>query len=226
MKKNHLLITICAMMFSLCACNSNESGSINSTDVENMSLHDMLVQAEDVNTNDLINASIKDIGSAKATYCNKILKLSGSVWSIAEDHLVLYNGFPFSGNYYLVDVYLPIEDKVSVSEGQHIVVVGNMTNKIIKYDLENSEYKSYHYQMQNANIYDKKEVYTATVISPTNEAEPGFYVKMGEADDTRLVYFDTSINNDWVSDGDVIKFCADCKQAGRGYIYKNAVLIE
>ena len=152
MKKLLALILAAALALSLVACGGDGTGDNNtpstpsggngdttSTDTPSgggedneteepaMTKEEMLQVAEDVSWVDIQNASVENIVKAKQQYCNKVMQLKGKIWSIEQDHIVIGGD---AANY-LVDVYLPLDEIITLENQQVITVVGKTTDEII-----------------------------------------------------------------------------------------------
>lgn len=137
MKQYIALVLALVMCLSLCACGGgNESPETTTPEEAIMSKEEMLEQAMDVQVHEIENVSHDNIARAKQDYCNKVLNLTGQISKIAEDHIELGIGL------YVVDVYLPIDELITLQTHQQITVVGQTTDTIEK----DSNQKS-HYQM-------------------------------------------------------------------------------
>lgn len=178
MKKLLALMLAAALAFSLVACGGGSgtgdtntpsgNGDTTSTDTPNggedntpsMTKEEMLEQAEEVSHGDIQNASIENIANAKQLYCNKILKLRGTIRTINEDYVVI-GQYPAN---YVVDVYLPVEEIVTLKEGMVISVVGKTTDEILD-ETENVDGISFdysHYQMPSAYlVLEDYEIFSA-----------------------------------------------------------------
>ena len=162
MKKATYFFLALVLFLSLCACGPTASTEETTpTEVEEETAptkeetaptkEEMLQTAQKVSTIDILNSSKENIAKAKLEYCNKTLLLSGIVREIKEDHIELCI---YYGASYHVDVYLPLEEIVTLERGQGLTVVGKTTDEI----LESSEavggytFKYKFYQMPTAYI--------------------------------------------------------------------------
>lgn len=169
MKKLLALMLAAALALSLVACGgSGGTGDTTSTNTPSggedsapsMTKEEMLEQAEEVSHSDIQNVSIENIANAKLLYCNKILKLRGTIRTINENYIVI-GQYPAD---YVVDVYLPIEEIVTLKEGMVISVVGKTTDEILD-ETENvggSSFNYSHYQMPSAYlVLEDYEIFAA-----------------------------------------------------------------
>ena len=119
MKKLLALILSFVLLLSLCACGggttsqettqtpevSTDTSSENTTEettTDEITLEEMLAEAEVLDHNALSKAIYNNIVNAKSIYQGKYFIVTGPVWEITEEYIVL------SGNF---RVYLPIEEK-------------------------------------------------------------------------------------------------------------------
>ena len=99
----------------------------------------MLEQATEAQAHEIDNASNENMALAKQNYCNQVLKLTGQITKIAEDHIELGTGI------YVVDVYLPVDELVTLQTNQQVTIVGQTTDSI-----EKDSNGISHYQMPTA----------------------------------------------------------------------------
>ena len=148
MKKLLALILAAALALSLVACGggsgagdtktpndmpSTEKGDTTSTDTpsgggedstqaaNSMTKEEMLETAEEVTIPDMRQAVAENQVRAKEQYCNTPILVSGEVYEIKNDRVIL-NGEDTT--MVLVDVYLQTNDLIELSTNQRISVVG------------------------------------------------------------------------------------------------------
>ena len=134
MKKAISLLLALVLCLSLCACGSGNDTpetteaptETTSPEVTVMTKEEMLEQALEAQLHEVENEFHENLAKAKQEYCNKVLKLTGRIANIAEDHIELGTGW------YTVDVYLPIEDLITLQTQQQVTIVGQTTDVIEK----------------------------------------------------------------------------------------------
>ena len=212
MKKLLALILAAALALSLVACGgdsgardtntpSGGNGEETSTDTPSgggedstpsMTKEEMLQIAEEVSWVDIQNASIENIARAKQQYCNTVMQLDGKIWSIEEDHVVIGG----SGANYLVDVYLPLDEIITLENQQVITVVGKTTDEIIDTTENVAEYSfdfSY-YQMPNAYLVKDTVEWNCKTRGPSMNDDYDWIVEFEGSNILHHVYFSDSID--------------------------------
>lgn len=145
MKKIVILFLIFVISANLFAC-TNKTNSEAKEKV--LSKEEMLAQALEIDIGNICSASGANLASAKNEYCEKIIKLTGIVERINEDHVVLKRAGESS---YCVDVYLPSEELVSIKRNYQITVVGKTSVDIIEIpNVDDTTKIEFHYQMPTA----------------------------------------------------------------------------
>ena len=99
-------------------------------------------------------------------YCNKILQVNGQITQIAEEYVVISSGD------YAIDVYLPLEELITLTLYQQVIIVGETTDEIVKAGFGG------HYQMPVA--YLVRDRYNIRCVIQTNG------IKLVGADGTQL----------------------------------------
>ena len=127
MKKTVSLLLALVICLSLCACGGgNESPETTIPEEPVMTKDEMLEQATEVTAAEINNAFFDNSSSAQGAYCNQILKVTGQITRIAEDHIVLGTGV------YVVDVYLPMTEIAALQINQQVTIVGQTADTIEK----------------------------------------------------------------------------------------------
>ena len=132
MKKPLLIVLTLAMLLSLCACGGNSDTPANTetspaqseepieeTSADEITLEEMLAEAEVLDYNTLADAISSNIVNAKNTYQDKYFIATGPVDDITEEYIII------SGNY---RVFLSIEEIATISTNQYITIVGRANN--------------------------------------------------------------------------------------------------
>lgn len=136
MKKLLALILSFVLLLTLCACgggttsqqttqtpevstDTNSENTTEETTTDEITLEEMLAEAEVLDHNALSKAIYNNIVNAKSTYQGKYFIVTGPVWEITEEYIVL------SGNF---RVYLPIEEIATINLNQYITIVGRANN--------------------------------------------------------------------------------------------------
>lgn len=190
---------------------------------DSMSKEEMLAQAEEVNASVINNESFENFARAKQTYCNKILKLKGMVQSIAEDHIELgYNST------YVIDVYLPMDEILTLEVGQQIAVVGETTDEVINSSENIAEYafEYVHYQMPTAYLVQDRFEITGILKGVNTSFAPAFNIQIGDSNVLKLIHFADSVDTSSLQFGQEIKFEAKCVSDSMGWEYYEAEIIE
>ncbi|MDE6932027.1 MAG: hypothetical protein K2P37_05005 [Oscillospiraceae bacterium] len=215
MKKLLALMLAAALALSLVACGggggtgdnntpSGGNGDTTSTDTPSgggedseteepvMTKEEMLQVAEEVSWTDIQNASVKNIASAKQQYCDKVMQLDGKIWSIEEDHIVIGG----TGDNYLVDVYLPLDEIITLENQQIITVVGKTTDEIVNTTENVAEYSfdfSY-YQMPNAYLVKDTVEWNCKTRGPSMNDDYDWIVEFENSNILHHVYFSDSVD--------------------------------
>ncbi len=215
MKKLLALMLAAALALSLVACGggggtgdnntpSGGNGDTTSTDTPSgggedseteepvMTKEEMLQVAEEVSWTDIQNASVKNIASAKQQYCDKVMQLDGKIWSIEEDHIVIGG----TGDKYLVDVYLPLDEIITLENQQIITVVGKTTDEIVNTTENVAEYSfdfSY-YQMPNAYLVKDTVEWNCKTRGPSMNDDYDWIVEFENSNILHHVYFSDSVD--------------------------------
>lgn len=215
MKKLLALMLAAALALSLVACGggggtgdnntpSGGNGDTTSTDTPSgggedseteepvMTKEEMLQVAEEVSWTDIQNASVKNIASAKQQYCDKVIQLDGKIWSIEEDHIVIGG----TGDKYLVDVYLPLDEIITLENQQIITVVGKTTDEIVNTTENVAEYSfdfSY-YQMPNAYLVKDTVEWNCKTRGPSMNDDYDWIVEFENSNILHHVYFSDSVD--------------------------------
>lgn len=214
MKKLLVLMLAAALTLSLVACGGSGAGDNNtsstgngdttSTDTpsgggedstqatESMTKEEMLQVAEEVSWVDIQNASVENIARAKQQYCNIVMQLEGRIWSIEEDHVVIGG----DGANYLIDVYLPIEEILTLENNQVISVVGKTTDEIIDVTENVAEYSfdfSY-YQMPNAYLVKDTVEWNCKTRGPSMNDDYDWIVEFEGSNVLHHVHFSDSVD--------------------------------
>lgn len=138
MKKAISLILALVMCLSLCACGGGESNTPNTPETTEaptettvpeetvMTKDEMLASAVHLEMYEINNASVENIAKAKMDYCNKILQVNGQITQITEEYIVISSGD------YAIDVYLPLEELITLTLFQQVIIVGETTDEIVK----------------------------------------------------------------------------------------------
>ena len=167
-------------------------GEDNETEEPAMTKEEMLQVAEDVSWVDIQNASVKNIVKAKQQYCNKVMQLKGKIWSIEQDHIVIGGD---AANY-LVDVYLPLDEIITLENQQVITVVGKTTDEIIDTTENVAEYSfdySY-YQMPNAYLVKDTVEWNCKTRGPSMNDDYVWIVEFENSNILHYVYFSDSVD--------------------------------
>lgn len=210
MKKLLALMLAAALALSLVACGggggtgdnntpSGGNGDTTSTDTPSgggddstpsMTKEEMLQVAEEVSCTYIQNASTKNIASAKQQYCDKVMQLYGQIWSIEEDHIVM------GGPDYLVDVYLPLDEIITLENQQVITVVGKTTDEIIDTTENVAEYSFDHsyYQMPNAYLVKDTVEWNCKTRGPSMNDDYDWIVEFENSNILSHVYFSDSVD--------------------------------
>ena len=168
MKKVLSLILALVMCLSLCACgggSDNNKDNTNNTsknpETTTMSKDDMLSAATAVCSDQIDNDTFENKAKATQLYCNKVLKVTGFVVSIEEDHIKL--GDDFYAGVTVIDVYLPIEDLAMLEKGQLVTIVGQTADKIEtrNQNMAGSDWEQEYFTMPQA--YFVGDVYETTM---------------------------------------------------------------
>ena len=151
MKKAISLLLALVLCLSLCACGGGNGDTpdipettespteTTAPEVTVLTKEEMLEQATEVQAHEIDNTSHENLALAKQNYCNTVLKVTGQIARIAEDHIELGTGW------YVVDVYLPIDELVTLQANQQVTIVGQTTESI-----EKDSNGMSHYQMPTA----------------------------------------------------------------------------
>lgn len=167
-------------------------GEDSETEEPVMTKEEMLQVAEEVSWTDIQNASVKNIASAKQQYCDKVIQLDGKIWSIEEDHIVIGG----TGDKYLVDVYLPLDEIITLENQQIITVVGKTTDEIVNTTENVAEYSfdfSY-YQMPNAYLVKDTVEWNCKTRGPSMNDDYDWIVEFENSNILHHVYFSDSVD--------------------------------
>lgn len=243
MKKLLALMLTAALALSLTSCGGDSGAGYNNTPstgngdttgtdtpngggedstqaTESMTKEEMLQVAEEVSWVDIQNASVENIARAKQQYCDKVMQLDGKIWSIEEDHVVIGS----SGANYLVDVYLPLDEIITLENQQVITVVGKTTDEIIDTTENVAEYSfdfSY-YQMPNAYLVKDTVEWNCKTRGPSMNNDYDWIVEFEGSNILHHVYFSDSV------DITTLGLAMELKLSGKqidGDLY-NAIIIE
>ena len=158
----------------------SDGGEDNETEEPAMTKEEMLQVAEDVSWVDIQNASVENIVKAKQQYCNKVMQLNGKIWSIEQDHIVIGGD---AANY-LVDVYLPLDEIITLENQQVITVIGKTTDEIIDTT----------YQMQNAYLVKDTVEWNCKTRGPSMNDDYDWIVEFENSNILHHVYFSDSVD--------------------------------
>lgn len=222
-----VLLLICLTACSRGDISEAESQSVQATEeqatIAVLTKDEMLAQAVDADATDINNDSFDNLARAKMAYCNKILRLTGTIKSIAEDHIVLG-----SGSTYEIAVYLPLEELILVDSGQKVAVVGQMSDELIESSENIGEYTFEYttYQMPQAYLVQEKFEINGVLKGVNNSYAPAFNIQIGESNYLRLIYFSDSVDTGALQFGQKIRFSAKCFSNSLGWEYRDAEIIE
>ena len=183
---------------------SAENGDTTSTDTPSgggedseteepvMTKEEMLQAAEEVSWADIQNASATNIAGAKQQYCNKVMQLEGRIWSIEEDHVVIGG----SGANALVNVYLPLEELITLKHQQVISVVGKTTDELLDETENVAEYsfQYYYFQMPNAYLVKDTVEWNCKTRGPSMTDDYDWIVEFENSNILHHVYFSDSVD--------------------------------
>lgn len=219
MKKILAMVCAVAACLSLVACGGSGTGTVKSK----MSKEEMMTQAVEADATDINNESFENVARAKQNYCNKILKLKGTIQSIEEDHIQLG-----CNSTYVIDVYLPMEELVTLDDGQQVVVVGQTTDEIIESSNNIAEYtfEYIHYQMPEAYLVQDRFEITGIVKGVNTSYAPAYNIQIGDSNYLKLIYFADSVDTSTLTFGQEIKFSARCIQGSLDWGYHDAEIIQ
>lgn len=225
MKKVLSLILALVLCLSLCACGGGGSAETPAAEDLVPSKEEMLAVAEEFSTVNIQNDSIDNIVRAKQTYCNKTLLLSGYIRNIKETHVELSASY---GANYMVDVYLSVDELVTLEEGQAITVVGTTTDEIIEASENAAEYTfDYsHYQMPNAYLVKDRVEVTGILKGVNQSYNPAFNIEIGGSNVLKLIYFADGVDTSAFTFNQEIKFSAKAVSEGSSLRYYDAEIIE
>lgn len=187
------------------------------------SMEELLSQAVEVNAIDINNASFENMARAKQTYCGEVLKLKGSIQSIEDDHIVLG-----SGSTYVVDVYLSMDEIVSVEVGQQVEVVGAMSEEVLDSEQNIAEYtfEYVHYQMPGAYLVNDRFVINGKLKGENASYAPAFNIQIGDSNVLKLIYFSEDVDTASLEFNQEITFEAKCVKDSLDWEYLDAVIME
>ena len=226
------VISICLILVMVLAAFVGCSKNTGKEDVSSQAVkgkEKLLSQAVDGDAYDINNDSFDNHVKAKNSYCNKVLKLKGTVIEIAEDHVILGGSYSTE---YRVNVYLPTEEMLNLEKGESIVVVGETNDELVE-DTENvAQYSfDYHYyQMPTAYLVQDRFEITGTLGSKnTYQEDPkAYYILIGEGNSgyEQNIFFADDVDTASLSKGQKIKFEAKCVNENDTWNYKDAKIIE
>ena len=120
-----------------------------------MTKDELLAVAEECKVGTMWNDAVENLAKAKQTYCDKNLAVTGQIGMIAEDHIVLGDGY--SG---ILKVYLPLEELVNLEKDYLVTVVGHTTNEV--------EYQEPVYPLGETIFYSMENAYIVEVTDPSH----------------------------------------------------------
>lgn len=161
MKKALSILLVLVMCLSLGACGGSNDAPKTEAPTETtapeetvMSKDEMLASAVPLEMYEINNASVENIAKAKMDYCNKILQVNGQITQITEEYIVISSGD------YAIDVYLPLEELITLTLYQQVIIVGETTDEIVKAGFGG------HYQMPVAHLVTDR--YNIRCVIQTN----------------------------------------------------------
>lgn len=175
MKKALSLILALVLCLSLCACggDGNKTTKPESTAPETtapettLTKEEMIASAEKTNSAKITSDTSENLVKAKQLYCDRVLEVTGFVLSIEEDHIKV--GADRYVGTTVIDVYLPVDDLVLLSNKQVVTVVGKTAETINERTktVSGTDYTQKYYEMTQA--YLVKNTFDVTVTLDVNK---------------------------------------------------------
>ena len=215
MKRIITLMLTVAMCISLCACGGK------------VSKEEMLKNAQEIDIIDLLEDYGENSVRAKETHVGKTYTVTGYIFDIKDDYVILTESRGYSSNFGLssLHVYLSKDELTSLNANNRITVVG----KIDEIDIDNVKGTSLpYYKMNNAYcVYNEYEITGEVISIEKNNTGDTYYWINDENGDGYNVYFKNgAINN--IGKGDNIVVSGQIKLESSSAIPKidNAILIS
>lgn len=151
MKKLMSLVLAALMLLSFAACNGsngNDGQTANATPeptAEPIKTKDeLLSSSEEISFTEFNNLTLDNIAKAKMQYCSKDVIVTGYARDIEADCVILT---PFSGGQVLIDIHLPLEELVTLENGQKVTIVGHLDDEVEEREEKVGQY-SFFYEQQ------------------------------------------------------------------------------
>lgn len=187
-----------------------------------MSKEEMMTQAIDVEAYMINNESFENFAKAKQTYCNQVMKLKGKIQAIGENYIELG-----CDSTYVIDVYLPIEEILSLEVGQNVLVVGQTTDEVMEssQNIGGYSFEYVHYQMPTAYLVQDRFEIKGILKGVNNSYAPAFNIQIGDSNYLKLIYFADSVDTSTLEWGQEITFIAKCVKGSLDWEYLDAEII-
>lgn len=160
------------------------------------SKEELLNTAEEVSLAQINTETFSNAIKAKKLYCGKVLKLSGVVYEIEDDRVILRVAEEFSIGKAGIAVNLPDESLILLQKGQQVTVVG-MTNEDVEEYAVTPVWTTMLYVMSQAYIVQDTFRITGEAWSTNDDFMPAFNFSVEDLWYSPLVYFaegvDTSV---------------------------------
>lgn len=186
---------------------------------------ELLEQAIEVEAMDINNDSFDNFVRAKEAYCNKVLKLKGTITDFGDNYVVISG---YYGCEYVVDVYLPTEEMVNVENGQSVIVVGQTSEEITETstDIGEATFEYKHFQMPTAYLVSDRIELTVVYKGENRSYAPACNVQIGDDSYLKLVYFADDVDVSKLKFNQEIKISTKAIYKNSSWDYLDATIIE